>query len=237
MKAVIQAGGKGTRLRPYTLVLPKPLVPVGGYPVIEILLKWLRRNGVEESCITLGYLGSLIRAVCGDGEKFGMPLHYVEEQEPLNTVGALHLLGRDVLSETFLSLNGDIITDLNLRDMIRFHKSHGGLLTVATATKPVAVDLGVLELDENNVATGFREKPTLTYAVSMGVYCMEPAILDLIPPKVAFGFDDLMHAMLDRGLPVHAFRHEGMWMDIGRPEDYLKAQEAFEENQASILGV
>lgn len=237
MKAVIQAGGKGTRLRPYTLVLPKPLVPVGGYPVIEILLKWLRRNGIAEGCITLGYLGSLIRAVCGDGEKFGMPIRYVQEEEPLNTVGALHLLGRSVLNETFLSLNGDVITDLNLREMIRFHKAHGGLLTVATASKPVSVDLGVLELDGNNVTTGFREKPTLTYDVSMGVYCMEPGILDIIPEKVAFGFDDLMHAMLDKGLPVHAYRHQGMWMDIGRPEDYLRAQEVFEQNQAAILGV
>lgn len=237
MKAVIQAGGKGTRLRPYTLVLPKPLVPVGGYPVIEILLKWLRRNGVAESCITLGYLGSLIRAVCGDGEKFGMPIRYVQEEEPLNTVGALHLLGKSVLDATFLSLNGDVITDLNLREMLRFHKSHGGLLTVATATKPVPVDLGVLELDGNNIATGFREKPTLTYAVSMGIYCMEPELLDLIPEKVAFGFDDLMYTMLDKGLPVHAYRHQGMWMDIGRPEDYVKAQEVFEKNQASILGV
>lgn len=236
MKAVIQAGGKGTRLRPYTLVLPKPLVPVGGYPVIEILLKWLRRNGVTESCITLGYLGSLIRAVCGDGEKFNMPICYVQEKEPLNTVGALHLLGKSMLDATFLSLNGDVITDLNVREMIRFHKSHGGLLTVATASKPISVDLGVLELNTNNIATGFREKPTMTYAVSMGIYCMEPEILDLIPKKVAFGFDDLMYTMLDKGLPVHAYQHQGMWMDIGRPEDYVKAQEVFEQNQSSILG-
>lgn len=237
MKAIVQAGGKGTRLRPYTLVLPKPLVPVGGYPVIEILLKWLRRNGIDEGYITLGYLGNLIRAVCDDGQKFGMPIRYVQEETPLNTVGALKLIGSDVLTETFLSLNGDVITDLNLREMIRFHKKHGGLLTVATATKPISVDLGVLELDGSDTVTGFREKPTLTYAVSMGIYCMEPAILDLIPDKVAFGFDDLMHTMLDKNLPVHAYRHNGMWMDIGRPEDYIQAQEIFEKNESSILGV
>lgn len=236
MKAVIQAGGKGTRLRPYTLILPKPLVPVGNFPVIEILLRWLRRNGVEEGIITLGYLGDLIRAVCQDGSQWGIPLHYVEEKEPLSTMGALQLIGPSVLNDTFFSLNGDIISDLDLRKMRRFHKEHGGILTVATAVKPSPTNLGIMELD-GDIVKDFREKPVINYSVSMGIYCMEPAILEYIPKGVAFGFDDLMYSLLDKGIPVHAYRHEGMWMDIGRPDDYKLAQGVFEENQTAILGI
>ena len=235
MKAVIQAGGKGTRLRPYTLVLPKPLVPVGGLPVIEILLRWLRRSGVGEGIITLGYLGGLIRAVCREGSQWDIPLSYVEEDHPLGTLGALNLIGAEKLDSTFLSLNGDIISDLNLRDMVAFHKRHGGPLTVATAKKAVHVDLGVMELD-GNIVTGFHEKPVKHYSVSMGIYCMEPEILRYIPSKIAFGFDDLIYTLMEKNIPIHAFMHEGMWMDIGRSEDYIKAQEVFEENQEKILG-
>lgn len=235
MKAIIQAGGKGTRLRPYTLVLPKPLVPVGGMPIIEILLRWLRRGGINEGIITLGYLGDLIKAICQDGTQWDLPLSFIEEKTPLGTVGALKLLPPDTLTSTFLSLNGDILTDLNIREMVRFHKTHGGLITVGCACKPVHVDLGVLETNGNRV-TNFKEKPTLNYWVSMGVYCMEPEILDLIPKGIPFGFDDLMYAMLDQELAIHVYRHSGLWMDIGRPEDYLSAQELFEKNQTSILG-
>jgi mannose-1-phosphate guanylyltransferase len=203
---------------------------------VEILLRWLRRNGVEESYITLGYLGDLIRAVCGDGSKCGMSVTYVQEAEPLNTVGALHLVGRERLSKTFFSVNGDILTNLNLRSLMRFHTNHGGPLTVAVAKKLVPVDLGVMELDGTRV-TAFREKPTLSYTVSMGIYCMEPSILDYIPQKVAYGFDDLMYLLLDQHVPVHTYIHDGLWMDLGRPEDYKTAQEVFEKNQSSILGV
>ncbi|MDR1489809.1 MAG: NDP-sugar synthase [Desulfovibrio sp.] len=236
MKAVIQAGGKGTRLRPYTLVLPKPLVPVGEMPIIEVLFRWLKRNGVTESCVTLGYLGELIRAVCRDGSQWELPIQYVQEQEPLGTIGALRLVDREWLDGPFFCLNGDVLTDVNLRAMVKFHGAHGGPLTVAMARKSIHVDLGVMDVLDGRV-TGFREKPTLGFSVSMGVYCMDPAILDIVPTKVAFGFDDLMYTMLDKELPVYVYPHDGLWMDIGRPEDYHAAQEVFEENRMSILGV
>ncbi len=234
MKAVIQAGGKGARLRPYTLILPKPLMPVGDLPVIETLLKWLRRNGVSETCVTVGYLGHLIRALCGDGSQWDMKIRYSEEPEPLGTVGALNLL-RDHLDETFLMLNGDLITDIDLGAFVAFHKEKKSMVTVAVTTKEVRVDLGVLEAS-NSVVTGFREKPSLKFKVSMGVYCMEPEVLGLIPRGVPFGFDDLMHVMLGQKIPVHVYDHEGMWMDIGRPEDFIKAQEYVNQN-GTILGV
>ena len=225
MKAVIQAGGKGTRLQPYTFLLPKPLMPVVDLPVIEILLKWLRRSGISKTYITIGYLGNLIRSLCGDGSQWGMEITYSQEPEPLGTIGPLRLL-KNQLTETFLTLNGDLITDLNVREIKAYHQQHKGLITVGVTEKTITADLGVLE-SQNGRMTGFREKPTIKFQASTGIYCMEPQILDLIPDGVPFGFDDLMYAMLDRELPVYLYRHEGLWLDIGREEDFKLAQDGF----------
>lgn len=222
MKAVIQAGGRGARLKPYTMVLPKPLMPVGNSPVLELLLKWLRRNGTREAFVTTGYLGHLIRSVCGDGRQWDLDITYSSEPEPLGTLGALNLF-RDSLDSTFLVINGDVLTDLNLNAFTAFHKQSGGLLTVATANKRVGIDFGVVDISANQ-AVGFREKPSLSYSVSMGVYCMEPEIMDIIPRGGPFGFDDLMFSMLGRQLPIYTYAHTGEWMDIGRVEDFEKAQ-------------
>jgi len=235
MKAVILAGGKGTRLRPYTYVLPKPLMPVGDVPVIEMLLKWLCRNGLQQVCITIGYLGNLIQSLCGDGNQWGMEITYSEEPEPLGTIGPL-LLIRNQLTETFLVLNGDVITDLSLRDFISFHREQQGLLTVAVTDKSMKLDLGVLDSEKDRVSH-FKEKPTIKFKVSMGIYCMEPEILEFIPKGVYFGFDDLMHSMLDRKVPVYCYNHGGLWMDIGRQEDFLRAQEMFQSAEAPIIGI
>lgn len=235
MIAVIQAGGRGTRLRPYTLVLPKPLMPVGELPVIEMLLKWLRRNGIQKAFITLGYLGHLIRALCGNGSQWGMEIVYSEEKEPLGTVGPLRLIRKE-LDQMFLMLNGDLITDLQLETLIAFHRQTGGLVTVASTKKRIRVDLGVIESQSSRI-TRFQEKPTMEFHVSMGIYCMEPDIIDLIPDGVPFGFDDLMRQMLKEDLPVYMYEHDGTWMDIGREEDFLRAQEYFMNNRNSMLGV
>jgi len=233
MIAVIQAGGKGTRLMPYTLALPKPLMPVGDLPVIEVLLKWLRRWGVKNTWITLGHLGSLIHALCGDGCQWDMKIEYNQEPEPRGTIGPLRLI-KSHLKETFLTVNGDLISDLNLHDFIKFHRNHGGLIIVAVAEKNVKVDLGVLETG-NGRMIGFQEKPSMKFKVSMGIYCMEPEILDLIPDGVPFGFDDLMHEMLGQNIPVHLYYHHGLWLDIGREEDFRHAQEFFMKEYKSIV--
>jgi NDP-sugar pyrophosphorylase family protein len=236
MKAVIQAGGKGARLQPYTLLLPKPLMPVGGLPVIEILLKWLRRWGVKETYITIGYLGSLIRSLCGDGSQWDIDIVYSEEPEPLGTIGPLRLI-KNQLTETFLTLNGDLITDLNLCDLKTYHRQQGGLITVAVTEKIISTDLGILE-GQNGRMTGFREKPTFKLQASTGIYCMEPQILDLIPDGVPFGFDDLMYAMLEQKLPVYIYRHEGLWRDLGREEDFKSVQQGFlQDFKQLMLGV
>jgi len=222
MKAVIQAGGKGTRLQPYTLLLPKPLMPVGDQPVIQILLKWLRRWGVKKIYITIGYLGDLIRSLCGDGSKCDIEIVYSEEPEPLGTLGPLRLISNE-LTETFFSLNGDLITDLNLCELKWYHRQHAGLITVAVTEKIIRTDLGILESQDGRM-TGFHEKPTFKLQASTGIYCMEPQVLDLIPDGVPFGFDDLMYAMLEENLPVYIYRHDGLWCDLGREEDLRSVQ-------------
>ena len=223
MKAVIQCGGMGMRLRPYTSVLPKPLMPIGSRPVIELLLKWLRRNGIKDVYITSGYLGHLIRTFCGEGEQWNLKIRYTYEKEPLGTIGALSLI-RDELDSDFLVLNGDILTDLNLNRLISTHAAHKGLVTIATSVRTTKMDYGVIE-ESDGVVQVFREKPVLSHLVSMGVYCMSPGVLNLIPTGVPFGFDHLMAEMLSSHQSVHVFKHEGHWLDIGRVDDFQGAQE------------
>ena len=223
MKAVIQAGGRGERLKPYTMVLPKPLMPVGDRPVLELLLKWLRRSGTRDVYITTGYLGHLIRLICGDGRQWDLRISYTAESEPLGTMGALNLI-KDELNSTFLVLNGDVLTNLNLNAFCAFHRQHGGILSVAVARKKFCIDFGVIEI-QGKKAVSFKEKPSIFYDVSMGIYCMNPEILDLIPLNGPYGFDDLMLNLLGRNLPIHTYFHDGEWLDIGRVEDFQKAQE------------
>jgi len=235
MIAVIQAGGKGVRLQPYTQLLPKPLMPVGDSPVIEVIIKWLRRWGVTKTYITLGYLGGLIRALCGDGKQWGTEITYCQEPEPLGTIGSLRLL-KDELKTPFINVNSDLITDLNLRELQSFHVKQGGLLTVAVTERVVKSELGVFEM-ENNRMVDFREKPVMKYLASCGVYYMQPEVVDFIPNGVSFGFDDLMNTMLEKKLPVWLYRHDGLWLDIGREEDFRSAQQSFlKEYKSMVLG-
>lgn len=233
MKAVIQCGGMGTRLRPFTSVLPKPLMPIGARPVLELLLKWLRRNGIQDVYITTGYLGHLIRSFCGNGEQWNLNIHYTQEMEPLGTIGPLSLI-RDELTEPFLVLNGDVLTDLNLSRFVATHRKHEGLVTIATTFRNIKMDFGVIEEQDDTVQL-FREKPTLSHLVSMGLYCMSPEVMRFVPSGVPFGFDDLMLQMLQDGCKVHVYKHNGLWLDIGRVDDFQSAQSiAWEETSTSI---
>lgn len=223
MKAVIQCGGMGMRLRPYTSVLPKPLMPIGSRPVLELLLKWLRRNGIKDVYITSGYLGHLIRSYCGDGAQWNMKIRYTQEMQPLGTIGALSLI-RDELLDPFLVLNGDVLTDLDLSMFVSDHLAHKEMVSIATARRTTKMDFGVIE-ESDGVVTVFREKPALSHLVSMGIYCMNPAVLEYIPAGVPFGFDHLMAEMLSNHLGVRVFKHEGHWLDIGRVDDFQSAQD------------
>ncbi len=227
MKAVILAGGKGTRLKPYTSVIPKPLVPVGERAILEILVTRLKKAGVDEIFICLNHFAEIIMAFFGDGSRFGLKINYSIEHEPLGTVAPIKLI-RD-LPDHFLVMNGDLLTDLNFTDLFQYHLDGNSLLTVSTFVRNMKIDFGVIDVDEKSMlAKGFREKPEYTFSVSMGVYAMNRKVLDFVPDSTSFGFDDLMLTLLNNNEPARIYPYHGYWLDIGRPDDYEKANDDIE---------
>jgi NDP-sugar pyrophosphorylase family protein len=222
MYAVILCGGKGTRLRPYTATLPKALVPLGDRPVLEVLLRRLRDSGVTRVTLAVNHLAELLMAFFGDGRKFGLSIDYSVEDEPLGTIGPLRLIRE--LPENFLVMNADVLTDLDVRALWESHLGHGGLATVASFRRESHIDFGVLNVDGEGRLVGFAEKPVIPHLVSMGIYAFHRDILLYVPEKGPFGFDGLMTTLLRAGQAVHTWPHRGYWLDIGRPEDYERAQ-------------
>lgn len=232
MKAVILAGGKGSRLAPYTTVLPKPLMPIVDTPILEIVLKQLKYYGFEDVVIAVGHLAALIKTYFGDGSGLGIRIEYVHESAPLGTAGPLANI--DELTETFIVMNGDILTDLDYRNMVEHHRQGGAMMTIATHRRTVKIDFGVLETIEGDVVK-YVEKPTLDYVVSMGIYVMEPAVRGYIKRGEYLDLPDLVRALLAAGERVAAYPFDGRWLDIGRQEDFTEAQVRFEENRDHFL--
>jgi NDP-mannose synthase len=222
MRAVVLAGGLGMRLRPYTTILPKPLLPIGDRPIVEIILGQLAAAGFRRADLCVGHLGELIRAYFAEGTVVpnGLELdwHY-EPEEPLGTAGALRIVPG--LDGTFLAMNGDILTTLDYAALMEHHRASGAALTIAVQNKQVEIDLGVLELADSRV-TGYREKPTLGYCVSMGIYVYEPRALDHLPDGPC-QFPDLVQRLLDAGEHVEAYRSQDDWFDIGTIGEYERA--------------
>jgi NDP-sugar pyrophosphorylase family protein len=228
MHAVILAGGKGVRLRPYTTSLPKPLVPIGDrYSILEIIMRQLAGCGFRTATLAIGHLGHLIRAYVGDGSQWGLDsVDYATEESPLGTIGPLlHL--RERLPETFVVMNGDVLTDLDYADLLARHREAGAELTVATYARQVQIDFGVLTSERGRIVD-FAEKPTMDYNVSMGVYAMTASVLDRYTAGLPLGFDELVLDMLARGQGPDEYRFDGRWLDIGRPDDYDRANAEFE---------
>src|SRR5689334_11717023 len=222
MHAVIMAGGKGVRLRPYTTALPKPLVPIGdSHAIVEIVLEQLSSYGFTSATLAINHLGRLIRAFVGNGSRWGMDIDYIEETVPLSTVGPLFNL-RDRLPEHFLVMNGDVLTDLNYARLLEIHRMTNVPLTVATAHRTAKIDFGVLDV-ANDAIVGFHEKPSLDYRVSMGVYGMSRSTIEDYPQGLALGFDQLVLDLLEQGLHPASYDFNGYWLDIGRPDDYDQA--------------
>ncbi len=233
MRAVILAGGKGQRLYPYTLVLPKPLVPIAEMPIIEVVMRQLSAHGFKQITIAVGYHAELIMAVMRDGKQFGLDIDYSLEDSPLGTVGPLKQI--DTLNEPFLVMNGDLLTDIHYEDIMAYHKRQGCIATVATCKRHVQISLGVLKYNDQNRIQSFQEKPEFDYDVSMGVYIFEPRILEYIPDGDHFGFDDLMLRLLDANEEIAAFPFNGHWLDMGTPEDLSHASEEFETHRERYL--
>lgn len=232
-RVIIQAGGRGARLQPYTTILPKPLMPVLEYPILEIMIRQLVAQGFTRITITLGHLGHLIMAVVGDGHQWGAEVEYVWEDEPRGTIGAVTLAKG--LDRPFLVMNGDLLTDFDYRQFMSRHLASGAQLSVGVHHKEVPISLGVFELDDAQRIVQFKEKPTLHFPCSMGIYAFDPQLIAMIPRVGNFGFDDLMAMCLSRDVHVRAHSFEGLWLDIGRPEDYANAMRLFQENRARLL--
>jgi NDP-mannose synthase len=223
LSGVIQAGGRGTRLAPYSTVLPKALMPIGEGTVIDHILEQFSGAGAKSVFITVSKFGPLIRSYCGNGDRWDLDITYVVEDEPLGTIGPLNAM-REQLDGPFFVSNSDVFTDLTLTNVIADHDKHPAPITVVATRQTVTIAYGVLE-HSGGRARDFREKPTEEFWVSTGIYYMEPTVFDHIPPNGPFGFDELIRGMLDGGAPVNVYEHDGRWIDIGRIEDLRRAQE------------
>jgi NDP-sugar pyrophosphorylase family protein len=236
-RAVILAGGEGTRLRPYTTVLPKPLMPIGDRPVLDIVVRQLKAHGFERITIATGYLAELIEAFFRDGEQYEIPIDYYREAEPLGTVGALALID-GLADDDILVMNGDVLTDIDYGALLEQHKSSDAAATIATKTRDVQISLGVLRFAEESdptLLTGYDEKPSIEYTASMGVYCFAPRALGHIEAGKRLDFPDLILRLIAAGEHVRAWPSEDYWLDIGRHDDYEQAQEEFESVRDRLI--
>lgn len=233
MVAVILAGGKGTRLAPYTKILPKPLMPIGDMPILEVILRQMRHAGVEHAVLTVGHMAELLRLFFQNGERLGLRISYSFEEEPLGTAGPLALVPD--LEDTFFVSNGDVLTTLDLAELADFHRQEGAVATIAMHQRQVKIDLGVIELDGGNRITGYIEKPSYDYKVSMGIYVFEPVVLNYIPHNQYLDFPDLIQLLLEDGQKVVGYPFSGYWQDLGRADDYEQAAQDFESMKSQFL--
>jgi NDP-sugar pyrophosphorylase family protein len=217
-RAVILAGGKGTRLKPYTITLPKPLVPVGDKPILEIIIKQLKRDGFTRVTITVNHMADIIKAFFHDGSKWGIEIDYTTEDKALSTMGPLSLISD--LPENFLVMNGDVLTDLDFAKFYDTHISKQSIFTIGSFRRSEKIDYGLLHQNEQGQLISFEEKPTYDFLVSMGIYMVSRSVLKHIPHDTFFGFDHLMHKLLAENKWPDVYEYNGFWLDIGRPSDY-----------------
>ena len=233
MKAVVLAGSKGTRLEPYTTILPKPLMPIGDMPILEVLLRQIKQAGINHVVLTVGHLASLLRAYFGNGSQWDLDITYSHEKKPLGTAGPIALVPG--LNKTFLVTNGDVLTTLDIKKLIAFHKQKGGIATIAAHRRQVKIDLGVIQWNGDEQVSGYIEKPITDYTVSMGIYVFEPRILGYIPIGQYLDFPDLILKLIASGERVSGYVFDGYWMDLGRPDDYIQANQDFNNLKNQFL--
>lgn len=232
-RAIILAGGMGTRLKPYTVVLPKPLMPIGDYPILEVIIRQLSSQGFTRITLTVNHQADIIKAFCGDGSRWGIAIDYSLEEKALSTMGPLSLIND--LPENFLVMNGDILCDIHYGNFFDQHVKEKNLFTISSNIREQVNLYGVLDTD-NGQLTGFREKPITRFEVSMGIYMLNKRVLDFIPHNQAYGFDKLMLDFISKNESVAVKPFSGYWLDIGRPDDYAQAIEEFENRKHIFLG-
>lgn len=228
MMAVILAGGQGTRLRPFTMTIPKPLLPLGDVPILEIVLRQLAAAGIERVVVTLGHMPHLFIPTIGNGDRFGLRIEYCLEETPLGTAGSLRLVPQP--EPEMLVMNGDILTTLDYRALINYHRETTAHATIALHRRQVKVDYGVVETKPDGSLDRYIEKPTIDLQVSMGINVLSSAALELIPSVGKFDMPDLMQRLRDSSKRVSCYLTDCYWQDIGRFDDYTQASEDFCEN-------
>ncbi len=226
VKAVILAGGKGRRLAPYTTIFPKPLIPVGDKPILDLIIRQLVRQGFTDITLSVGHLAELLMAYFEDGSRFGVRITYSREDQPLGTAGPLALIPD--LNERFLVMNGDILTDLDFKEMVAAHVAGGALASIAVCPRRVEIDLGVIEKDEAGRLTRYIEKPAHDFHASMGIYVLEPEVLRFLKAGERADLPDLMQDLMRNDHAVQCYSFQGYWQDIGRPDDHARAVEALD---------
>jgi len=233
MRAVVLAGGKGTRLAPYTFVFPKPMMPIGDRTILEILFAQMKRAGINHVTLAVGHLAGLMSAYFQNGERYDLDITYSYESKPLGTAGPLANIPN--LDKTFLVTNGDILTQLNIADLFKFHREQGGICTIAMHERKVKIDLGVIEIENCCEITGYVEKPSFDYKVSMGLYVFEPRVMDFIPKDTYLDFPDLIKKLISAGERVIGYPYDGYWQDLGNPGDYSQATRDFENMRSQFI--
>ncbi len=231
-RAVILAGGLGTRLRPYTIALPKPLMPVGAFPILEVIIKQLSEQGFNHITLAVNHQAEIIKAYFSNGEKWDVKIDYSLEKIPLGTIGPLTLM-RD-LPENFLLMNGDILTDLDFGDFFDAHVAETNLFTISSIKRGQKIDFGVIKKNKDQLEK-LTEKPTLNYEVSMGVYMLNREALNFIPQETYFGFDNMMEILLAKSKSISVKTFNGYWLDIGRPDDYEQAIDIFSSEPSKFV--
>ena len=226
MRAVILAGGKGTRLLPVTKVFPKPLVPLGEKPILDTIIRQLKHFGFTRITLAVGHMAEMIQMYVRNGERYGVKIDYAVEEEPLGTAGPLAQINH--LRHSFIVMNGDLITDLDYRDLLAFHMRQGAIATIGTYQKNFKIDLGIIQNDGDHLIIDYIEKPTHTFKVSMGIYVFEAAVLNYIEPGKYLDFPELVKRLIVSGQKVVSYPFDGYWLDIGNHGDYEKALEEYE---------
>lgn len=233
VRVVILAGGKGTRLRPYTTIFPKPLMPIGDMPILEVVLRQLKSFGFKKVTLSVNHMADLLKTFFGDGSKFGIEITYCMEDKPLGTAGSLSLV-QDI-TDTFLVMNGDLLTTIDYAEMVKKHIASKATATIGVFPREVKIDFGVLDLDDSGDLLAYKEKPRYEYLVSMGVNVFNKSALDFVKYGEYLDIPTLMMALKDGGKKVSTFRQDCEWLDIGRPDDYENAIELFEQNKSKYL--
>lgn len=232
-QAIILAGGQGMRLRPYTTILPKPLMPLGDYPIAEVIIRQLKRAGLKNITISTGHLAELIEAYFGDGKKWGVNIRYVREQTPLGTAGALKLVR--VWEDDVLVINGDVLTDINFKELMVWHRRHKAMATITIKKRVVKTNFGVIDADAEGNLTTYIEKPEHQSHVSMGIYILQKSCKRFLKPGQAIGMPDLLLNMKAAGHRIQCHKTRAMWLDLGRLDDFDAAQDIFLNHQDQFL--